>query len=155
VARTRDWYAFSGGGTLTPTVAGIDLLGGAAASGSTLQRIVGVVDLQWYATGAEPRITDVQLGIRIGNALSAPSVTNVNSQPETWMWFAHRRLGRTITAGSAGEFRYAFMEIPIDVQGMRLLDGISVWINATRTVANSATNTVTWLASGRALLLNP
>jgi hypothetical protein len=155
VARTRDWYAFSAGSTATPTVNGVDMLGGAAAVGSTLQRIVGVVDLQWYATGAEARITDVQMGIRIGNALSAPNLTNVNSQPETWMWFQHRRMGRTITAATAGEFRYAFMEIPIDVQGMRLLDGISAWFNITRTVANSGTNTLTWLISGRALLLNP
>jgi hypothetical protein len=95
------------------------------------------------------------MGIRIGNALSAPSLTNVNSQPETWMFFQHRRLARTITAGTAGEFRHARLEIPVDVQGMRLLDGISAWFNFTRTVANSGTNTLTWHFAGRALLLNP
>jgi hypothetical protein len=155
VARTRDWHAFSGGGTAASTVNSLALFAASQPTGATLQRIVGTVDLHWYATSAEPRTLDVRMGIRRGNVNVDPTVATVNTEPESWVWFQHRRLGRTITAADSGEFRYSLHTFEVDTQGMRDMSGSGARFMIARATLASATSVLTWHFSGRALILNP
>ena len=147
--------AWSGGGTASTTHQSLDISGGQRAAGTTLQRVVGHLDANWYATGAQPRVTDYEFGIVVASAGVSPTVASVNFAPEAWVFFLHRRFARTIVGAEATEFRYAISATPIDVQGMRLCGGLSVWFVFRRVVADSSSNRVTWLAGGRSLFLLP
>jgi hypothetical protein len=155
MARQRVWVAWSGGGTASTTVQDLDIGGGTRASGTTVQRVVGILDVSWYATSAQPRVTDYEVGIHTGTSAIAPSVTNANASPGPWMFFLHRRLSRTIAGADASEYRWAIQETPIDVQGMRDVGGVKLHLVFRRVVADASDNRITWLAGGRSLLLLP
>lgn len=155
MARTREWVAWSGGGTASTTHQSLDISGGSRASGTTLQRVVGHLDANWYATGSQPRVTDYEFGIVAASSGVSPTVANVNFAPEAWVFFLHRRFARTIEGADATAFRYSFQATPVDVQGMRLVGGLTLWFVFRRVVADASDNRVTWLAGGRSLFLLP